>query len=53
MNDDFFQRLTEYKTAMYMAKKMLQEGIITQEDYAKIDTIFRDIKGISLSSIYR
>lgn len=53
MDETFFQRLTEYKTAMYMAKRMLDEGIITSEDYAKIDTIMSEINAISLDSIYR
>ncbi len=29
-----------YQTTMYLARKMLKEGIISQKEYRQIDTIF-------------
>ena len=37
--DDYLQRIVRYRIAMSMAKSMLNKGIITKEEYAKIDTI--------------
>lgn len=37
--DDFRERLTAYQTAMSLARNMLRQGIISEDDYRKIDTI--------------
>ena len=50
---DFFERLTAYKTAMGLARDMLRQGIISQGDYAEIDTIMTKKYGLSLDSIFR
>lgn len=50
---EFFERLTAYKTAMSLARDMLRQGIISQGDYAEIDTIMTKKYGLSLDSIFR
>ena len=37
--DELYQRLTAYQTAMCLARNMLRQGIISEDDYRKIDTI--------------
>ena len=37
--DELYQRLTAYQTAMSLARNMLRQGIISEDDYRKIDTI--------------
>lgn len=37
-----FQNEKLYQTTMLMARKMLSEGIISDKEYAQIDTIFRE-----------
>ena len=37
--DEMYQRLTAYQTAMSLARSMLRQGIICEDDYRKIDTI--------------
>ena len=37
--DELYQRLTAYQTAMSLARNMLRQGIISEDDYCKIDTI--------------
>lgn len=43
----------KYKLAMSTAKMLLTEGIITEKDYAQIDTIMTKKYGLSLDSIFR
>ena len=43
----------KYKLAMSTAKTLLREGIITEKDYARIDTIMTKKYGLSLDSIFR
>ena len=50
---EFFERLTAYKTAMGIAETMLRRGIISEDDYAEIDTIMTKKYGLSLDSIFR
>lgn len=44
-----------YQTTMHLARKMLDEGIITEEEYRQIDTIFlekyKPVFGTLLSDI--
>ena len=51
--DELYQRLTAYQTAMTLARNMLQQGIINEDDYRKIDTIIAKKHGISSCSIFR
>lgn len=40
-----------YQTTMTMVKKLLQEGVITAEDYLQIDTIFKAKYSVSLGGL--
>lgn len=51
--DEMYQRLTVYQTAMTLARNMLRRGIISEDDYRKIDTIMAKKHGISSCSIFR
>ncbi len=53
MTSDFFQRLVSYKAAMSLAKSMLYQSIISEKEYAEIDTIMTKKYGLSLDSIFR
>ena len=53
MNDAYRAKLESYLASILQAKKMLSQGILTQEDYAKIDTIIAEKYGISSCSLYR
>ena len=53
MNDDYRAKLERYLAAMIQAKRMLEMGILTPEDYAHIDTIMAKKYGISSCSLYR
>lgn len=35
-----FQNEKLYQTTMFMARKLLYEGVISEEEYRQIDTIF-------------
>ena len=50
---EFFDRLAAYKAAMSLAAAMLRRGIISERDYAEIDTIMTKKYGLSLDSIFR
>ena len=51
--DAYRNRLESYLASVHHAKRMLAMGILTPEDYAKIDTITAEKYGISSCSIYR
>ena len=53
MNDAYRAKLESYLASILQAKKMLSQGILTQEDYAKIDAIIAKKYGISSCSLYR
>ena len=53
VTEEFRTRLEQYLASMLQIKKMLSMGIITLEDYAKIDTILAEKYGISSCSLYR
>lgn len=40
MSKEDFKNEKLYQTTMSMARKMLSEGLITEEEYCRIDTIF-------------
>ena len=50
--DDYLQSIIQYRIAMSMAKSMLNKGIITKEEYAKIDTIMTKNAELSLGTIF-
>ena len=51
--DDLHERLTAYQTAMSLARNMLRQGIISEDDYRKIYTIIAKKHGVSSCSIFR
>ena len=53
MNNRYRANLESYLASMLQAKKMLSQGILTPEDYIKIDTIIAEKYGISSCSLYR
>jgi hypothetical protein len=53
MDKSFAKRLFNYKTTMSIVKKMLADGIITEGEYSKIDTIIANKYGFNSCSIYR
>ena len=40
MSKEEFRNEKLYRTTMHLARKMLEEGIISEEEYRQIDTIF-------------
>ena len=53
MMPDFEQRQLAYQAAMALARRMLSKGLISEEQYAEIDTIIANKYGISSCSIFR
>lgn len=51
--DDYRQRLLSYQTTMSLIRTMLSDGLISEDEYRKIDTIMSKRYGVSLSSIFR
>ena len=47
------EKITLYRATMSAVKKMLDEGLISEEEYAVIDTIMAEKYGLSLSVIFR
>lgn len=53
MNDEYYNRILSYKSAMAQVVRMLNLGIITSEEHAIIDTMIAQKYGLSLCSIFR
>jgi hypothetical protein len=55
MSKEEFRNEKLYQTTMHLARKMLEEGIISEEEYRQIDTIFlekyKPVFGALLSDI--
>lgn len=51
--NDLNERVLAYQIAMSLARSMLSRGIITEEEYRKIDTIMTRKYGLSSSTIFR
>ena len=49
---EFYKAVTSYKASMKQAKIMLERGLISADDYAKIDTKLAQKYNLSLCSIY-
>lgn len=41
-----------YQATMMIAKNLLNKGVISEEEYAQIDTNFREKYSISLSTLF-
>lgn len=50
---EFQKRIEAYRTSMSLAKSMLNKGIITKENYDKIDKIMTKRYGLSSYTIFR
>ena len=50
---DFEQRQMAYQAARALAPRMLSKGLISEEEYAEIDTNIAKKYGISSCSIFR
>ena len=53
MDEGYRANLESYLASMMQAKKMLSQGVISSDDYIKIDTIIAEKYGISSCSLYR
>lgn len=51
--DEYLQKVMAYQFAMSLARNMLSQGIISEEEYHKIDTIMTKKHGITQGTIYR
>ena len=49
---EYYKALTSYKASMKQAKTMLETGLISAEDYSKIDTKLAQKYGINSCSIF-
>lgn len=49
---EYYKALTAYKASMKQAKTMLESGLISTEDYSKIDTKLAQKYGIYSCSIF-
>lgn len=49
---EYYKALTFYKSSMKQAKTMLELGLISTEDYSKIDTKLAQKYGINSCSIF-
>lgn len=53
MDNELIMRIANYRVAMSLANEMLENGIISSEEYAKIDTIMTKKYGLSSCTIFR
>ena len=53
MDNSLFNRITLYKTTMATIKRMLDNGLISLEEYAIIDTKIAEKYALNSSVIYR
>lgn len=53
MDNELIMRIANYRAAMSLANEMLENGIISAEEYEKIDTIMAKKYGLSSCCILR
>jgi len=53
MTKDYRSRLERYLATMLQAKRMFTQGIISPEDYVKIDAIIAGKYGLGSRNLYR
>ena len=53
MSEAYRAKLEAYLASMLQAKRMLAMGVLTPDDYARIDTIIAEKYGVSSCSLYR
>ena len=52
MTNEQMEKENLYQATMSIAKNLLDKGVISEEEYAQIDTNFRNKYGISLSTLF-
>lgn len=50
---EYERKIISYRTVMSLAKSMQNQGVITAEEYAEIDTIMAKKYGLSSCTIFR
>ena len=50
---EYRKRLEQYISSMIQAKRLLKDGIISENDFTEIDTILAEKYGLSSCNIYR
>lgn len=53
MENELFERVAKYNCTMSMVRLMLQDGLLSEEEYTKIDRIVASDYSLDLSVIYR
>ncbi len=53
MSDDLRDRIIAYRTSMVVFRSMVHQGIITEEEYAMIDTIIAEKHHLNSCTIFR
>jgi len=53
MSEKLSKKIIAYRTAISIVKSMLAQGIITAEEYRKIDTMLAEKYGLSSCTIFR
>ena len=53
MTDELFRRVALYQATMSIIRGMHTNGVISEKEYAEIDTIFAEKYGLSSSAIHR
>lgn len=52
MSEELTKKITAYRTAISIVKGMLIQGIITKDEYRKIDTMLTKKYGLSSYTIF-
>ncbi len=52
MSEELRRRIIAYRTTMAVVQSMLHKGIITPEEYEKIDTIIAKRRGLDSCTIF-
>lgn len=52
MTEDLRMKVSDYRTAILIFQKMLEEGIINEDDYSGIDTILVENIGLNSDTIF-
>ncbi len=52
MTDDLHSRVKAFRTAMSLVREMLRFGVISEEEYAEIESIMAENTGLFSSTIF-
>ncbi len=53
MSEELFESVAKYRAVMAMVKSMLNQGLVSKEEYDEIDRKTAQEYGLDLSVIYR